>query len=201
MRIGIAKDEAFNFMYVALVDALRERNEVLYFSPLRDERMPECDCLYLPGGYPELFARELEANAGMRQSIKDYAEGGGAIYAECGGFMYLTRSIDGIAMCGVLPLEATMTGARLHLGYRQMAAESLDCPLMRAMGCMMDKGEMIRGHEFHYSTIKEWDALPGEVTVTRGQRSARGAVVDTPVFRYKNVVAGYTHWYFAAKKC
>lgn len=199
MKIAIAKDEAFNFIYVALVDALKEQNEVLYFSPLKDEKMPECDCLYLPGGYPELFAKELEANSGMRESIKEYAEHGGAIYAECGGFMYLTRGIDGIAMCGVLPLEATMADARLHLGYRQMASNTLDCPLIKALGFENYKG-IIRGHEFHYSTIKEWEALPEEVSVIKGQRSAKGIEVNTPVFRYKNVVAGYTHWYFGVKK-
>jgi len=185
--ILVARDEAFNFTYRANVDWLRERGEVVFFSPLHDEGEAVFDgvsanetLLYLPGGYPELFAKELEANVAMRQSIKKYAEDGGRIFAECGGFMYLCKSIDEAAMCGVLPLEATMQGARLHLGYRQMEWE----------------GQLLRGHEFHYSCIKE-GPLPADVQVLRRQKTASGKAVDTPIYRYKNVVAGYTHWYWA----
>lgn len=191
LKIAIAKDAAFNFTYRALTDSLMEAFDVTWFSPLRDEHLPDCDCLYLPGGYPELFAKELEANKSMRDSIKDFAERGGHIYAECGGFMYLTRSIDGIAMCGVLPLEATMQGAKLHLGYREMEASVLACPITSGF-----KGRTIKGHEFHYSTIKPYDELPADVSIVSGQRTARGTEVDTEIFRYKNVIAGYTHWYF-----
>ena len=174
-RIAIASDEAFNFTYRANIDALVQQRRLEFFSPLRDEVLPPCDLLYLPGGYPELFARELSANVGMRRLIRDYVEGGGHVVAECGGMMYLCQAIDGAEMCGVLPFWATMEGARLHLGYRQMEAN----------------GMTFRGHEFHYSSVSE-GVLPDAVRKVTGLRTAAGTPVATPVWRYKNVVAGYT---------
>lgn len=158
MRILIARDEAFNFTYRANIDALRQLGEVAFFSPLHDEALPPCDLLYLPGGYPELYLDDLSLASGLRQQIYDYAQAGGRILAECGGFMYLCRDIDGRAMCGIFPFSATMENARLHLGYRQ-------------------QGDM-RGHEFHYSHLRQEHPM---------------------INRYKNVIAGYTHWYWAEK--
>lgn len=179
MIIAIAQDEAFNFTYRANIDRMKECGEVVFFSPLRDVCLPECDLLYLPGGYPELFADELSANVSMREGIRDFAERGGRIFAECGGFMYLTQSIDGIPMCGVFPMEATMRNARLHLGYRTMKYE----------------GRLLKGHEFHYSEVVDKD-IPDDVEVVREQKNAKGAPVDTAVYKYRNVVGGYTHWYW-----
>lgn len=175
MNILIAKDEAFNFTYRANIDALGELGELRYFSPLHDEKLPPCDLLYLPGGYPELFLEEIRANATMCQQIHAYAEHGGRIFAECGGFMYLCHDIDGVPVAGVLPYSATMQQARLHLGYRQM--------------------QDIRGHEFHYSDVQE--KKHQGITVIRAQRSAKGAEVCTPIYLYNNVICGYTHWYWA----
>lgn len=158
MRIVIARDEAFSFLYTANVDALRTMGEVEFFSPLHDHVLPHCDLLYLPGGYPELFLDEIEANDVMRRQVRDYAERGGRVFAECGGFMYLCHDIDGRAMCGVFDLSATMAGARLHLGYRERNGA--------------------HGHEFHYSDVPD----------SHGQ-----------VYIYNNVLAGYTHWYWAEK--
>lgn len=181
MEILIARDEAFNFTYRANIDALRELGETHFFSPLRDSSLPDCDLLYLPGGYPELFADQLSANTPMRESIRKYAETGGRIYAECGGFMYLTRNIDGTPMCGVLPLEATMQGARLHLGYRTMEWS----------------GIRLRGHEFHYSAVRQLEDVQSDLQIIAAQCTARGITVDTPIYCLNNVVAGYTHWYWA----
>lgn len=200
MKIFVARDEAFNFTYRANIDWLKKHAEVQFFSPLHDKALSPFLCtdvpghssstlgeaevgLYLPGGYPELFAEQLQSNVAMRHAIKDFAEQGGRIFAECGGFMYLCQSIDGAEMCGVLPLRATMQGARLHLGYRQMEWE----------------GRLFRGHEFHYSSIIPSE-LPQDVEVIRCQQSASGKSVDTPIYRYKNVLAGYTHWYWADKE-
>ena len=180
--IAIAKDSAFNFTYRANIDALRELGEIIFFSPQSDERMPDCDLLYLPGGYPELFASDLANNASMRESIKAFAENGGRIFAECGGFMYLCNDIDGIPMCGVFPFSATMMDAKLHLGYRQMAKDNCQLP---------------KGHEFHYSSIIEPDILPNGIVRKQCQMSAKGKAVDTALYHYKNVLAGYTHWYWA----
>lgn len=156
MRILIAHDEAFNFTYRANIDALRQVGDVTFFSPLHDRTLPSCDLLYLPGGYPELFLAELRANHDLCLQIKEYAEQGGRMLAECGGFMYLCQAIDDEPMCGVFPFHATMAKARLHLGYRELNG--------------------MRGHEFHYSEVCEEHAM---------------------ICRYKNVIAGYTHWYWA----
>lgn len=159
-RIAVARDAAFNFTYRANIDALRRLGAVSFFSPLQDAVLPQCDLLYLPGGYPELFAEQLAGNMAMREQIRAYAEAGGRVLAECGGFMYLCRDIDGLPMCGLLPYSATMQGARLHLGYRETVLN----------------GVTLRGHEFHYSTT-----IPE---------------VPTPFVHYKNIRAGYPHWYW-----
>ncbi len=180
MKILIAHDEAFNFTYKANIDSLSQLGEVRFFSPLKDKSLPPCDLLYLPGGYPELFLEQLSSNISMLQNIKQYAEQGGRIYAECGGFMYLCNNIDGTLLCDVLPLQATMQNARLHLGYRTM----------------MWNGKEIRGHEFHYSDVIQQE-MPKNLKKEILQSSAKGTPVTTPIYRYKNVIAGYAHWYWA----
>ena len=179
MNICVACDEAFNFIYRANLDSLARLGKLTFFSPLRDRQLPSCSLLYLPGGYPELFAQSLADNETMRFSIRDFALSGGHVYAECGGFMYLCQKIDSSSMCGVLPLQATMQDAHLHLGYRQMEWQ----------------GQLIRGHEFHYSSVCPC-VLPSDVTVLRSQQSAGGQPVDTPLYIFRRVIAGYTHWYW-----
>lgn len=162
MRILIAHDEAFNFTYRANIDALRDMGEVSFFSPLHDDVPIDCDMLYLPGGYPELFLEEIKANRVMLKRIRRYVESGGRTFAECGGFMYLCQDIDGTPMCGIFPFHATMDGARLHLGYREYNG--------------------MKGHEFHYSSVN----------------SEQSIVNSAPLIHHlKNVIAGYTHWYWA----
>lgn len=184
--IAVARDEAFNFTYRANIDLLRQHGNVIFFSPLHDTKLPQCNFLYLPGGYPELFKDELSANASMRESIRCFAEADGRVFAECGGFMYLCKDIDGTPMCGVLPLSATMENARLHLGYRQLLhGKAIELP---GIGI-----RAVRGHEFHYSEVVENPAVAAE----RCQLSAKGTAVPTALYRYRNVMAGYTHWYFS----
>ena len=181
LRVAVARDEAFNFIYPANLRALerhpRYKCEIVYFSPLRDCTVPEADLVYFPGGYPELFATELEKNRSMRESVKEYIEAGGRVFAECGGLIYMSREIDGRAMCGGLPIVTTMTDARLTLGYRSVDFGSIS----------------VRGHEFHYSRAAEERPLQSVAQ----QTNVRGAEVATPVYRYKNLVAGYTHLYWA----
>ena len=173
--VAVAKDEAFNFIYPVNIEAFRSR--IVYFSPLRDTSLPDADMIYLPGGYPELFADELERNSGMRKAIKEYAESGGRILAECGGMIYLTEDIDGKRMCGVFPLKTTMEDARLTLGYRKVNFPELN----------------IRGHEFHYShTVPARENIPSMAQ----QFNVKGTPVATPVYRYRNTFAGYTHLYW-----
>lgn len=192
LKIAVARDEAFNFTYRANIDKLREMGEVTFFSPLNDATLPPCDMLYLPGGYPELFAEALENNVSMRQNITEFIEKGGRTLAECGGFMYLCRDIDGKEMCNVLPFSATMQGARLHLGYRVNDDDNVNDDIdanFRHIIC--------KGHEFHYSSIVNEKEMPDEVIVEQCQKSAKGVAVPTRLYRYKNLIAGYTHWYWA----
>lgn len=183
-KIAVAYDEAFNFVYPENLRALgknpRFGGEIIKFSPLRDAMMPDADFLYLPGGYPELYAERLAANATMRESIKDYIDRGGYAFAECGGMLYLCEEIDGYEMCGLLPVKATMTNARLHLGYRTVKTKNV----------------AIRGHEFHYSSVIEDETRIKEYLYPARQFDVRGNEVDTPVYRYKNAIAGYTHMYW-----
>lgn len=175
LTVAVARDEAFSFIYPANIERLNAK--IIYFSPLHDETLPEADIVYLPGGYPELYADALEGNVVMREAIRDFAEKGGKILAECGGLIYLAEEIDGRKMCGIFPLKATMKNARLRLGYRRVRFNNLE----------------LSGHEFHYSDVVDEAGLQ---SVAR-QYNIRGMEVATPVYRYKNVIAGYTHLYWA----
>ena len=182
LRIAVARDAAFNFTYRENLSRLSQLGQVRFFSPLAGDPLPEADLVYLPGGYPELFAAELSSRSETMQQLRDYAESGGRILAECGGMIYLSRAIEGVEggpypLCGVLPFSATMDGARLHLGYRRLVDAA---------------GREWRGHEFHYSAVTAPDALPSVAQ----QYDARGGAVSTPLYRYKNVIAGYTHLYW-----
>ena len=182
LRIAVARDAAFNFTYRENLSRLSQLGQVRYFSPLAGDPLPEADLVYLPGGYPELFAAELSSRRETMQQLRDYAESGGRILAECGGMIYLSKAIEGVEggpypLCGVLPFSATMDGARLHLGYRRLVDAA---------------GREWRGHEFHYSAVTAPDALPSVAQ----QSDARGGAVATPLYRYKNVIAGYTHLYW-----
>lgn len=172
--VAVAYDEAFNFIYPANLEAFNA--EIIWFSPLHDQTVPDADLIYLPGGYPELFTTELENNYDMRQSIRNFVENNGKILAECGGMIYLTEDIDGKKMCGVLPISSTMENAKLTLGYRKINFPNLS----------------LKGHEFHYSKVTNHSALKSVAV----QFNVRGNVVSTPVYRYKNAIAGYTHLYW-----
>lgn len=180
-RIAVAQDAAFNFIYKENLDVLSRQADVVTFSPLAGDELPQADYVYLPGGYPEFFVGELSANVRLGEQLREFAENGGRLFAECGGMMYLCRKMimrdgDSYPMAGVLPLECTLEKMRLHLGYRTAQY----------------RGMQLKGHEFHYSSVVQPDLLPSDVC----QFNAKGAAVDTPLYRYKNVIAGYTHWYW-----
>lgn len=182
LKIAVARDEAFNFIYCENLEQLYRLGTVTFFSPLKNDALPEADLVYLPGGYPELFAHRLQKSHRLMEALKEYAEQGGKVLAECGGMIYLCRSLTNrtgdkqYPMSGVLPLDCTMVGARLHLGYRKMQIGGIEW----------------KGHEFHYSDMTEPEALPSIAV----QMNAKGMKVNTPLYRYKNVIAGYTHWYW-----
>ena len=182
LSIAVARDEAFTFTYKENIARLEQTGRVTYFSPIKDPTLPPADLVYLPGGYPEFYLNELSANRSMLEAIRSHVENGGKLLAECGGMMYLCHSVtgmDGVSypLAGVLPQEATLSGMRLHLGYRRFALN----------------GTEWKGHEFHYSSIVGGDATPLSAAQ---QYNVRDEMVDTPVYRYKNVIAGYTHLYW-----
>ncbi len=192
--IAVARDAAFNFLYEDNLDLFRAAGaEIAFFSPLHDHALPRgTQAIYLCGGFPEMYAAELAANAAMLDVIRGASRAGLPIYAECGGLMYLAEEIvdaENAAhpMIGLLPGRSVMTG-RLTLGYRTVRAVS-DCWLWRA-------GEAIRGHEFHYST---WEKRPAdlapayELLENEFQHEVRfdGAQIG-------NVFASYVHLHFLA---
>jgi len=178
-RTLIARNgESFSFIYQENIDALQDAS---FFDPETEvPHLDNVDLLYLPGGYPEKHLGALAQAEATRQAIKEYAEQGGRIIAECGGMMYLCEKIvadEGeFPMCGVLPCSITARKAdrKLSLGYRRFTLD----------------GKEYRGHEFHYTQFL------GETPPSAAQvYNAKGEPVATPVIRYKNVMASYTHIY------
>ena len=191
-RIGVAKDRAFCFYYEDNFDLLRAAGaELVFFSPLEDQDLPEgLHGLYLGGGYPELYVQELSGNLTMRQAISDWAQSGRPLYAECGGFMYLSEGIVGedvgvLPMAGVFPVTARMQKKRASLGYREVRLEK-DCFFGPA-------GTVLRGHEFHYSVI---DAMPAHIERIYAVNSRVSGEDSREGYRYNNVLGGYLHLHF-----
>ena len=153
VRIGVARDNAFCFYYPDNLDLLAASGaELVFFSPMADTRLPaDLDGLYFGGGYPELAADQLAANADLRNQIRLMSQAGMPIYAECGGFMYLCEALmaqdhNHYAMVGCFPFETRMHSRLKALGYREitLTADTIIGPA----------GTTIRGHEFHYSAIE-----------------------------------------------
>ncbi|RXP61404.1 cobyrinate a,c-diamide synthase [Lutibacter sp. HS1-25] len=180
INIAVAEDEGFNFSYVQNIECLKQLGKITFFSPLNDKELPKVDLVYLPGGYPEFYTKQLSENKSMLQSIKNFAEAGGKIIAECGGMMYLGKSIidkDGneFEMASVFDFSTSMQAMKLNLGYRTIQFKNFE----------------LKGHEFHYSTIIQHKKSTSIATVL----NARESEVDTMVFQYKNVIASYIHYY------
>lgn len=191
-RIAVAHDRAFCFYYRDNFALLREAGaELVFFSPLTDPVLPMgADALYLGGGYPELHAETLSANVALREVIRTFSEKGGLVYAECGGLMYLSRGIHGLdgsysPMCAALPLETAMKKERARLGYREIELKK-DCALGR-------QGWKARGHEFHYSEVRNRDAsLPTLYRVGDN----RGQAWEDEGYALANTLASYVHLHF-----
>lgn len=186
-RIAVARDNAFCFYYEDNLDLLQSAGaELVFFSPLGDESLPaDIRAIYLGGGYPELYAKKLSTNKKMLAAIKKWAEEDGPIYAECGGFMYLTEGIVDLdqqfhSMAGIFPVSARMRKTRASLGYREIH--------LKEDGFFGQQGTVLRGHEFHYSSIDEMPAaIPRLYAVNNGTEEG---------YRYKNVLGGYMHLHF-----
>ena len=192
VRIGYALDDAFHFYYQNNLDLLSGRGgELVPFSPMRDPELPEgISGVYIGGGYPEIFAEQLQGNRSMRQAIADAAREGLPVYAECGGLMYLMERIitfDGGAfeMAGLFTGQVKMEKKLSALGYYYGRA--------RADSVIARKGWGLWGHLFHWSTL-EGVAEDQEYAFSL-EKPGREPIADG--LRFKNVVAGYFHIHFA----
>ena len=189
VRIAVAQDEAFCFTYAETLEAFRDAGaEVVFFSPLRDTALPEnIGGLYLPGGYPELHARELSENTSLLHEIKRKIESGLPTAAECGGFLYLGQSLTDAEgqswpMAGVLPGEAKDAGRLVRFGYAALSADS-DSMLFRA-------GESFPIHEFHH-----WDSTANG-TALAAKKPVGGAAWRCGSVN-EHFYAGFPHLYWA----
>lgn len=147
LNIAIAYDKAFSFYYRENIELLQEIGQVHFFSPLKDSALPpETDFLYLGGGYPEVFIKELSQNTSMLKSIKDALDSGLHCYAECGGLMYLTESIDGIKTVGFFKGNTFLTKKLQNFGYARVRVDKDNH--------LIEKGIEINCHEFHTSYVE-----------------------------------------------
>ena len=193
VRIGVAQDQAFCFYYPDNLDLLEgEGAELVKFSPMNDQALPDVDMLYLGGGYPELHGERLASNVTMRTSIRQFSERGGPIYAECGGMMYLTQKIRDFQgksheMVGLFAAEAVMSKVRMTLGYRELQV---------SQPCLLGEvGITARGHEFHYSLVEPTGQLHYACTLMDAQGKSKGP--DGLIVG--NTVGLYSHLHFASQ--
>lgn len=186
LKIAVARDSAFNLIYKENIDRLSAIGNITYFSPLYSNNLPEADILYLPGGFPEMFARQLHRRKPLMKQLKDYAEKGGKIIAEGGGMVLLSRSLtvreggSTYEMSGVLPFGCTMIDSHLHTGYRIIESSEIS----------------LRGHEFRFLSIDTDNGKLASGVKVCSVNNTRVAEVETCIYRYKNVIAGFTHWYW-----
>ncbi len=186
LKIGIAKDEAFSFYYKDNIHLMENAGmEIIYFSPMNDESVPKVDCLYLGGGYPEVFAEHLSRNTKMMCSIKEFSKQGKLIYAECGGMMYLSDAIittdgDKYKMASIFPHKVVMKN-------------KLNIKRFGYIDCKTADGDVVRAHEFHYSALEGLDGKEKYFfDISKPGRDSRWKCG----FMKKNTIAGYPHIHF-----
>jgi cobyrinic acid a,c-diamide synthase len=191
VKVAVAKDSAFNFYYPENLEIMEAKGiEIVYFSPLADEEIPDdADGLYIGGGFPEEFAQDLACNLKSMRSVKQAIEGGLPTLAECGGFMYLTEFIETtdmkkFEMAGVIPGSVHMQTKLAALGYREITGQNANFIL---------EDMIARGHEFHYSTFQ---ALEEDIPYAYETIGMRG--VNKEGYLLHNLAAGYTHFHFAS---
>jgi cobyrinic acid a,c-diamide synthase len=192
VRLAVAYDDAFNFYYPENLELLEERGaEIVPFSPLEDEHLPQDAAgIYLGGGFPEVFVEPLAKNRSMAESIQRAHRSGVPIYAECGGLMYLGRSLQtdsGIkhTMAGVIPVDVEMDGEIRRFGYRQI--------LTLEDSVLSPRGQFYRGHEFHWSRITGHN---GDLKPAYQMQNAEGDVIGYEGFVAPNLLASYVHLHF-----
>lgn len=190
-KVAVAYDKAFNFYYWDNIQLLEKLGgEITFYSPLKDSRVPEADLLYLGGGFPEVFAADLAKNRAMLEDVKKALRGGMTCLAECGGYMYLTESIEDLQgqkqdMVGFISGEATMTKKLQRFGYAKLTLEK-DC-------LYGHKGDMLKVHEFHRSLVHLKGSYDYRFTL---EKERLGTIWNGGV-QVGNTLAGYPHihWY------
>lgn len=194
LRIGVPMDKAFNFYYEDNLELLMKLGaEIVYFSPIEDEALPDnLDGLYVGGGFPEVFAKELSSNKTMLRSVKDFVEKEGPVYAECGGLMYMCHHIIDLEGCsfemvGLLPNDSVMTKRLQRFGYVEVSLDE--------DSVIGPKGTCFRAHEFHRSKLTECEEDHYNYLVTKDK--GNGDIKKwTCGYRYKNFLGGYAHIHF-----
>ena len=188
VRIAVARDAAFCFTYAETLEALEENGaELCFFSPLQDAALPtDIGGIYLPGGYPELYAVQLAANIAMRAAVKTAVQSGLPTVAECGGFLYLGQTLqdaDGSAypMAGVLPGQGVRGGRLVRFGYATLTA--------RADSMLFAAGDALPVHEFHH-----WDSTANGTDFTAAKANGRSWACG---FANAHLYAGFPHLYWA----
>lgn len=197
IRLGVAQDRAFCFYYPDNLELLAAAGaQLVFFSPLEDEQPPDdIDAMYFGGGYPELYAEHLADNRKMREAIGRYSHQGMPIYAECGGFMYLCRELEVNAgtvypMCNCFPFRSRMHPQLTRLGYRQVRLD--------AATLLGGKGQMLRGHEFHYSDLADTDAVRRASTVYSVSRN-KGSAAGSEGYTINRTLGSYIHLHFGSR--
>ena len=190
--VAVALDSSFNFYYHDNLEALRREGARLkFFSPVSDKKIPACDLIYIGGGFPEVLGQSLERNATMRKMIKKRAEEGTSIYAECGGLMYLTKSISfgkkKYKMVGLFDAETQMT-KKMTLNYTEGRIRS---------NCLVSAPAKFRAHEFHYSKIRN---LPRDAKLVYDLKIGEGIANKRDALSEYNTLASYCHLYFDSAK-
>jgi len=187
--IGVIHDSAFQFYYPENMDALKRAGaRLIEFSALTDDFPPSIHALYIGGGFPETHAQALSANVSLRKAIKNAAEDGLPIYAECGGLMYLSKKLiwedKTYPMVGILPFTIGVSKKPQGHGYTTIEVD--------AHNPFFSRGQILRGHEFHYSYVVNTAEKPGAFFVFRMKRG-HGIFEGMDGFCYRNVLATYTH--------
>lgn len=194
IKIAVAKDDAFSFYYPESIRMLEKCGaEIVNFSPLKDKKLPKCDGVILGGGFPEMFAKELQANVSMHKSLRKAARKGKPVYAECGGFMYLTEGVVDFEgkfheMCGIIPCKVQMNNKLQMVGYVEAKTE-----IDTVLGC---KGTKIKGHEFHFSSeiLEEMD-MQGFTRAFTFTRMRNNTTYLAGLTR-DNILGSYLHLHF-----
>lgn len=192
LKIGIPKDKSFGFYYPDDLDRMRELGaELVYFNTLEAPKLPRVDALFLGGGFPETAMQELENNVSMREDVAAFIESGGVVYAECGGLIYLSRSLTWgekrCKMVGVIPADTVMHEKPQGRGYVKLRV--IHNPWLSDVVSLA--ADDISAHEFHYSSLEGLDSSKTNFAY----EVVRGTGIDGQHdgFVYKNLLASYTH--------